>query len=286
MQFCCQVPSSSKLYRWCTVYMSATAPECDIFNLWFIIFDCRMTNYELLHWLVETPSRDVEHYRMSTASRSTVRQFNVWRQTLNCYISSAPQPSPLRTRHADRLDPGNSGSVRNVRCRWTRTVTIRYQRWWPWGRLRADRVLTTWSSCVWRRRGAQRNVVSEIARRFVHLLWCPKDDSFVWFLLAVDRVSGSTLTVVGRSRLLARRPGTHSRILSGMQRAAQTFFIYESLFTENFRRLLKTYLFARYYCIQRIRVLNDYALYKSTHSLTHSLMATYEGHRPKAGRCV
>jgi len=49
------------------------------------------------------------------------------------------------------------------------------------------------------------------------------------------------------------------------------FFIYESLFTENFRRLLKTYLFARYYCIQRIRVLNDYALYKSTHSLTHSL---------------
>jgi len=64
------------------------------------------------------------------------------------------------------------------------------------------------------------------------------------------------------------------------------FFIYESLFTENFRRLLKTYLFARYYCIQRIRVLNDYALYKSTHSLTHSLMATYEGHRPKAGRCV
>jgi len=36
------------------------------------------------------------------------------------------------------------------------------------------------------------------------------------------RVSGSTLTAVGRSQLLARRPGTHSRILSGMQRAAQT----------------------------------------------------------------
>ena len=31
---------------------------------------CRMTNYELLHWLVETPSRDVEHYHMFTASRS------------------------------------------------------------------------------------------------------------------------------------------------------------------------------------------------------------------------
>ena len=32
--------------------------------------NCRMTNYELLRWLVETPSRDVEHYHMFTASRS------------------------------------------------------------------------------------------------------------------------------------------------------------------------------------------------------------------------
>jgi len=31
------------------------------------------------------------------------------------------------------------------------------------------------------------------------------------------RVSGSTLTAVGRSRLLARWPGTLSRILSGIQ---------------------------------------------------------------------
>jgi len=29
---------------------------------------CRMTNYELLRWLVETPSRDVEHYRMLNVS--------------------------------------------------------------------------------------------------------------------------------------------------------------------------------------------------------------------------
>jgi len=36
------------------------------------------------------------------------------------------------------------------------------------------------------------------------------------------RVSSSTLTAVGRSQLLARWPGTHSRILSGVQRAAQT----------------------------------------------------------------
>ena len=36
------------------------------------------------------------------------------------------------------------------------------------------------------------------------------------------RVSRSTLTAVGRSQLPARWPGTLSRILSGIQRAAQT----------------------------------------------------------------
>ena len=36
------------------------------------------------------------------------------------------------------------------------------------------------------------------------------------------RVSGSTLTAVGRSQLLARWPGTLCRILSGFQRATQT----------------------------------------------------------------
>ena len=36
------------------------------------------------------------------------------------------------------------------------------------------------------------------------------------------RVSGSTLTAVGRSQLLARWRGTHCWILSGVQRAAQT----------------------------------------------------------------
>jgi len=41
-----------------------------------IIFDCRMTNYELLRWFAETPSRDVVHYRMINASRSTVCHYN------------------------------------------------------------------------------------------------------------------------------------------------------------------------------------------------------------------
>ena len=31
-----------------------------------------MTNYELLRWLVETPSRDVEHYHMLTAGPSAI----------------------------------------------------------------------------------------------------------------------------------------------------------------------------------------------------------------------
>ena len=73
------------------------------------------------------------------------------------------------------------------------------------------------------------------------------------------RASGSTLTAVGRSQLLARWPGTHSRILSGIQREART--------------VLGVYLqrtFSRDTSASSARgVLNDYALYKSTHSLTH-----------------
>ena len=37
---------------------------------------CRMTNYELLRWFVEMPSRDVYRYRMINASRSTVYHYN------------------------------------------------------------------------------------------------------------------------------------------------------------------------------------------------------------------
>ena len=74
------------------------------------------------------------------------------------------------------------------------------------------------------------------------------------------RDSGSTLTAVGRSQLLARWPGTHSRTSSGIQRATQT--------------VLGVYL--KRTCSRvtgapsALGVLNDYALYKSTHSLTHS----------------
>ena len=74
------------------------------------------------------------------------------------------------------------------------------------------------------------------------------------------RVSGSTLTAVGRSQLLARWPGTHSRISPGIYRAAQT--------------VLGVYL--KRTCLRvtsassALGLLNDYALYKSTHALTHS----------------
>ena len=39
---------------------------------------CRMTNYELLRWLVEMPSRDVDQYRMINTSRSTVYHSMKW----------------------------------------------------------------------------------------------------------------------------------------------------------------------------------------------------------------
>jgi len=74
-------------------------------------------------------------------------------------------------------------------------------------------------------------------------------------------VSGSTLTAVGRSRLLARWLGTHSRILSGIQRAVQTVLcVY-------LKRTCSRVTSAS----SALGVLNDYALYRSTHSLTHSL---------------
>ena len=81
-------------------------------------------------------------------------------------------------------------------------------------------------------------------------------------LLAVPRFRLNTqATAVGRSRLLARWPGTHFRILFGIHRAAQT--------------VLGVYLKRTCSCVtsasSALWVLNDYALYKSTRSLTHSL---------------
>jgi len=72
-------------------------------------------------------------------------------------------------------------------------------------------------------------------------------------------VSGSTLTAVGRSQLLARWPGTHSRIISGIQRAAQTVL---GVYLKRTCSRVTT-------ASSALGVLNDYALYKSTHSLTH-----------------
>jgi len=59
----------------------------------------------------------------------------------------------------------------------------------------------------------------------------------------------------------ARWPGTHSRILSGIQRAARTVLgVY-------LKRTCSRVTSAS----SALGVLNDYTLYKSTHSLTHSL---------------
>ena len=68
------------------------------------------------------------------------------------------------------------------------------------------------------------------------------------------------LTAPRCSQLLARWPGTLSRILSGIQRAAQTVLgIY-----------LKSTCSRVTSASSALGVLNDYAQYKSTHSLTHS----------------
>jgi len=76
--------------------------------------------------------------------------------------------------------------------------------------------------------------------------------------------------IVGRFQLLARWPGTHSRILSGIQRAAQTILcVY-------LKRICSRVTNAS----SALGVLNDYALYKSKHSLTHSLIIyVYRGVR-------
>ena len=84
------------------------------------------------------------------------------------------------------------------------------------------------------------------------------------------RVSGSTLTAVGRSQLLARLPGTHSRILSGIQRAAET--VLGVYLKRTFSRDTSAY--------SALGVLNDYALYKSTHLLTRAAGAGAESAMP------
>jgi len=72
------------------------------------------------------------------------------------------------------------------------------------------------------------------------------------------RVSGSTLTAAVRSLSLARWPGTLSRILYGIQRTAQTVLgIY-----------LKRTCSRDNSASSALGILNDNALYKSTHPLT------------------
>jgi len=73
------------------------------------------------------------------------------------------------------------------------------------------------------------------------------------------RVSGSTLTAIGRFKLLTRRPGTHSLVLSWIQRAAHTVLgVY-----------LKRACSRDTSASSALGVLNDNALHKSTHAHTH-----------------
>ena len=76
------------------------------------------------------------------------------------------------------------------------------------------------------------------------------------------RVSGLTSTAVGRSQLLARWPGTHSRILSGIQRAAQTVL---GVYLKRARSRI-TSASSAFSGSQRLRAVQIHAL---THSLIH-----------------
>jgi len=104
---------------------------------------------------------------------------------------------------------------------------------------------TNTSSCLW-----NVTILYPVTERFPDCLFT-----------SLYRVSGSTLTAVGRSQLLVWWPGTHSQVLSGIQWAAQTVLcVY-------IKRTCSRITSAS----SALGVLSDYVLYKSTHSLTHSL---------------
>ena len=55
------------------------------------ILHCRMTNYELLRWLAEMPSRDIHHYRM--LNHVSGRRFNIFStvqqsEISNCHVTA------------------------------------------------------------------------------------------------------------------------------------------------------------------------------------------------------
>jgi len=55
------------------------------------ILHCRMTNYELLRWLAETPSRDIHRYRM--LNHVSGRRFNIFStvqqsEISNCHVTA------------------------------------------------------------------------------------------------------------------------------------------------------------------------------------------------------
>ena len=78
------------------------------------------------------------------------------------------------------------------------------------------------------------------------------------------RVSGSTLTAGGRSQLLVRWPGTLSRILSGIQRAAQTVL---GVSTQN--------LLVRAILVHASSALGVLTIMRYTNPRTHSLLSQY-----------
>jgi len=66
---------------------NVSSTKLEVYN----ILHCRMTNYELLRWLAEMPSRDIHHYRM--LNHVSGRRFNIFwtvqqSEISNCHVTA------------------------------------------------------------------------------------------------------------------------------------------------------------------------------------------------------
>ena len=84
-----------------TTLVKTDAHDVTRFRLSLIIYVLSHDQLRAASLIGRNASRDVEHYRMFTASRSTVRQFNVWRQTTESPNSKATGPDGIQAHILD-----------------------------------------------------------------------------------------------------------------------------------------------------------------------------------------
>ena len=82
-----------------------------------VIFPCRLTKYELLRWLVETPSRDFAHYRLSGGRRrifTTCQELTSWHVDTCHEVSSWHVVNILRAAWSRLRFPADHYIKRNI----------------------------------------------------------------------------------------------------------------------------------------------------------------------------